>query len=121
MSMQKLGKAFIKVDGELLETHSGAKLNMGGVERKTITGNNAVHGYSESPKESTMDCEISVGVGTSLAKFAKITNATVTFEADTGQTYIIRNAWVTDTLEITDGDGGKVALKFAGPPAEETV
>jgi hypothetical protein len=66
-----------------------------------------------------LDCTISVGADTDLARFGKIADATVTFEADTGQTWIIRNAWVTDTLEITDGDGGKVGLKFAGPPAEE--
>lgn len=119
MSMQRLGKAYIKVDGELLETDKGAKINLGGYERKTIVGNNAVHGYAEEPKESTLECTISVGPDTDLTRFSKITDATITFEADTGQTWIIRNAWVTDTLECTDGDGGKVPLKFAGPPAEE--
>ena len=119
MSMKRLGKAFIKIDGELLETNKGAKCSLGGVSRKTIVGNNTVHGYAEEPKESGVECEISIGEGASLDKYRKISDATITFEADTGQTYVIRNAWLTEPPELTDGDGGKVGLKFAGPPAEE--
>ena len=119
MSKKRLGKAFIKVDGELLETMPGAKLNLGGPERSPVVGNNTVHGFSESIKESSLECEISVGATTSLDKFRKTENATITFEADTGQTYVIREAWCVSPPEVTDGEGGKVPLKFNGPPAEE--
>lgn len=119
MSMQRLGRAYIKVDGRLLETNKGAKIDLGGVERQPVVGNNTVHGYSEQPKPSTLECEISVGPNTSVADMAKITDATITFEADTGQTWVIRNAWLTEPPVVNDAEGGKVALKFAGPPAEE--
>ncbi|MDP1655714.1 MAG: phage tail tube protein [Hylemonella sp.] len=119
MSGMRLGKAFIKFNGELLETLPGASIDIGGVERKVIKGNNSIHGYSEEPKESMIECEVSVGPSTSLTKLGAITGATITFEADTGQTWVVRNAFNTVTPKATDGDGGKVPVKFAGDPAEE--
>jgi hypothetical protein len=117
--MQKLGKAYIKVDGALLETMPGAKLDLGGVLREPVMGNNNVLGYAEKPKESRLECEIAVASGTNLEKLRLATSATITFEADTGQLWSISNAWLTEPPVITDGEGGRVPLKFAGPPANE--
>lgn len=112
-------KAYIKTDGAMLATMPGAKLDLGGVERSPVVGGNVVLGYSEVIKPSMLTCEISLGQGTSLAELQGITAATVTYEADTGQTYVMRNAFVTKTLSVTAGEGGKVALEFSGDPAEE--
>ena len=59
--------------------------------------------------------------GFSLAQIKDITNATVTYEADTGQTWVINEAFCADTLTVTGGDGGKVPVKFIGQPAEEMM
>lgn len=117
--MQRLGKAYIKADGDLLETMPGAKIGLGGDNRKVVKGNNAILGYSAEPVEGTLECEIAVGPQTSLAKLAGLKDVTITFEADTGQTWVIKNAFLTEPPVATDGDGGKVPLKFAGQPAEE--
>lgn len=117
--MQRLGKAYIKVDGELLETMPGAKIDIGGFQRPSVDGSHTILGYAETIKPSRLECEIAIGASTSLAKFRDITDATVTFECDTGQVYIMRNAWVSETLTATEGEGGKVPLVFMGPPAEE--
>lgn len=117
--MQRLGKAYIKVDGELLETMPGAKIDIGGDKRDPIVGSHTVHGFAEAIQPARVECEISVGASTSLAKLRAITNATVTFECDTGQVYIVRNAWVAETLSVTEGEGGKVPIVLMGPPAEE--
>lgn len=116
---QRLGIAFVKVDGELLESMPGAKIDIGGKTRSTVLGANAVLGFSETPAPASVECEISIGPKTSLKKLRGITNATITFECDTGQTYVINGAWLEGTLVATSGDGGKVPLKFVGPPAEE--
>jgi len=116
---QRLGKAFIKWDGKLLESMPDAKISLGGVERNPVIGANNVHGFSEKIKESTLECEISVSTETSLDELANIADATITFECDTGQTYVMRNAFLTEPPQATAGDGGKVPLKFAGPKAEE--
>jgi len=117
--VQKLGKAYIKMDGALLESLPGAKLDLGGTVREPVIGNNQVLGYSEKVKEATLECEIVVGTLTKLEDFRLATNATITFESDTGQVWAIRNAWLVEPPVITDGEGGKVPLKFAGPPADQ--
>lgn len=115
---QLLGRAYIKVDGDLLRSNTGAKIDLGGVMRGAVVGNQ-VHGYSESVKEATVECEISLAKGDNLEKIRNIADATVTFECDTGQTYIVRQAFLTEPPVVTEGEGGKIALKFAGQPAEE--
>jgi hypothetical protein len=111
--------AYIKVDGALLATLPGPKLDLGGRARTSVVGDNALLGYTEQLKPAMLECEISLGQGMSLAQLQKISGATVTYEADTGQTWVIRDAFVTETLNVTGGDNGKVALKFEGGPAEE--
>lgn len=120
MSMRH-SMAYIKVDGDLLPTMPSPSVDLGGVERAPVVGNNSVHGYSETVKPAMMECEISLGAGMSLARLQKITGATVIYEADTGQTYVIRDAFCTETLKVTGGADGKVALKFSGQPAEEML
>lgn len=117
--MQRLGKAFIKVDGDLLESMPGAKIDIGGNKRDPVVGSHTVYGYAEQVQPARVEVEISVGPNTSLAKLRDITDATITFECDTGQVYIVRNAWLSETLTVTEGEGGKVPLVFVGPPAEE--
>ncbi|MDX9860884.1 MAG: phage tail tube protein [Rhodospirillales bacterium] len=117
-SNQVLGRAYVKVNGSLLKTHKGAKLDPGGVTRAPVVGN-TVHGFAEEAKEPTLECEISVDGNFKLADLKDITDATVTFEADTGQVYVLRNAWIVDPPVMTDGEGGKVPLKFSGISCEE--
>lgn len=116
---QVLGRAFIKAGGELLRTESGAKIDLGGIVRTAVMGAAGVHGYAEKIKEATLECEVVLAAGDSLEKFRKMTDITVTFECDSGQVYVIRNAWCQDPPVITEGEGGKIPLKFIGPQAEE--
>ena len=119
MSGQRFGMAYITVDGLRLATMPGAKLDLGGVDRTTVVGDNAVLGFTEAPKPAMLECEISLGAGMSLQALRTLAGATVTFECDTGQTYVVREGYTTTSLALTSGDGGKVALQMAGPPAEE--
>ena len=116
---QRLGIAYIKVDGLLLESAPGATLDIGGVTRSPVLASGAVVGYSEAPVPAVVECEISVGPGTSLVQLGKTKNATITFECDTGQTYVVREAWLVNPPKATAADGGKVPLVFNGPAAEE--
>lgn len=121
MAKKLLGKAYIRVDGKLLETMAGAKLDLGGETRETVVGNNAVLGHTGKPKQAKLECEIAVGQGVSLDELRKVEDATVTFEADTGQTYTLKNAWLVEPPVLTDGEGGKVPLVFEATPADEQV
>ena len=117
--MQRMGRATIKVDGNTLETLPGATLDIGGSMRNTVVGADRVLGYSEAPAPAELECRISLGKGITLEDLRNVTAATIQFEADTGQTYIMRNAWLAEPPKITQGDDGPVDLKFASGPAEE--
>lgn len=116
---KRLGKAFIKVNGQLLESMPGAKLDAGGIERTPVTGANGVHGYSEKIVPAHLECEISVGPDTKVLNHAKWVAETVTFECDTGQTFVMRNAFSAKPPVLTAEDGGKVPVEFFGDPADQ--
>jgi len=117
---QFLGRATIRWNGNVIETNSGATLDIGGVTRDPIVTGMRV-GFGEQTAPASLTCETSLMQGMSLDELRNITDATVMFECDTGQTYIIRNAFVTAPQTIKDGGGGNVTVNFAGPPAEETM
>lgn len=119
--MQFLGKAFIKVNGELLESMPGAKLDVGGDERNTVTGGNKVLGFSAKPVPAVLECEVAFGEQTRLLDMNAWSGVTITFECDTRQVFLLRNAWLTKPPVVTAEDGGKVPLVFNGPPAEQVA
>lgn len=120
MGNRVMGKAQIKANGKLLETLPGATLDIGGPSRTTVAGANAIHGFQEAIAPSKLECEISVKEGTSLTEIRNWSDITATFEADTGQTWVISNGWNTTPPTATDNDG-KAKITIEGPPAEEML
>lgn len=117
MSKQIFGKAWISVDGKVLPTAKGAKINMGGQEREPKVGNEML-GFSETTKESTVTCTVPLRRGEDTLEILKDTiNATINFETDTGHSYLVRNAFLSNTLEAEAGSDG-VECVFIGNPAE---
>jgi hypothetical protein len=117
--MIRLGKAWIKVNGELLESMPAAKLDVGGYDRDPVIGATVVLGFSEKVHPASVECEISVGKDTRVLDMNKWVSESITFECDTGQVFVIRDAFVQSPPVLTAEDGGKVPLKFFGPPAEQ--
>lgn len=115
---QVLGQARIKVDGELFETDKQATLDLGGTMREAVQGDYQAGAFTAGTKESKLDCSILLKAGTNVARLRDIDNATITFEADTGQVFIIRNAYSVEPPVINQSEG-KAAISFQGPPAEE--
>ena len=119
MASKYLGRAFIRVNGETLASLPGtAKLNPGGVERTPVVGDFGHLGYTEKPISSEIECEIAVGATTDLAALNKTTDATVTFEADSGNVWIMRNAAMAMPVSVQSGDG-KASIKFFGSAVEQ--
>lgn len=117
---QFLGQATIRWDGNLIETNKGASLDLGGEKRNPIVTGRKV-GFAVETVPAAIECETSLEVGMTLDTIRKMTGAVVTYECDTGQRYIIRDAFVTDTVTLKDGDGGNVAIKISGTAAEEVL
>lgn len=118
MGNQLTGRVFIAVNGQRLRSKPGAKLNIGGVERSTVTGDSGVHGYAEKTVAPTLECSVSHGGDTSLTEMAAWKDVSIAFETDTGKVYQLRDAWLKTPPELTAGEG-EVALKFDAIGCEE--
>jgi hypothetical protein len=112
-----LGLAWVRHNGKLLRSNEGAKIDLGGPSRETVTGNE-VHGHFSKIMPGRVECEIPLAKGDSPEELRDIEDATITFECDTGQTYIIRNAASLTPPVITAGGGGAIPVVFEGQPAE---
>lgn len=115
--MQYLGRAVIAYDGKTLDAMPGASIDLGGTARKPVTTMFKV-GFSEELKPGVVECEIPISKDTLEEEIRNIAGATVTFRADTGQTWMVKNAFCEETLKINAKDGGGVKVKLTGDPAE---
>lgn len=116
---QILGRAFIRVNGQTIASMPGtAKLNPGGVERTPIVGDFGFLGYSEKPVHGEIECEIAVSADTDIAALNKTTDASITFEADTGQVWVMRSASLATPVNVQSGEG-KAPVKFIGAQIEQ--
>ena len=116
---QILGRAFIRVSGQTLASLPGsAKLNPGGMERSPVVGDFGFLGYTEKPMHGEIECDIAVDATTDIGKINATTGATVTFEGDTGQVWVMRDAALAAPANVQSGDG-KASLKFIGSAVEQ--
>ncbi len=117
---QFLGRATIRANGQVIETAKGASLDLGGTKRNPVIPGRVV-GWAEETVAAMVECETSLRAGMSMEALRNLAGVTVIFECDTGQRYVINDAFLTDTPTMKDGEGGNVTLKFAGPAAEEVL
>lgn len=118
-SSKYLGRAFIRVNGMNLASIPGsAKLNPGGFERTSVITDQGYKGYTEKPVAAEIECDIAVNADTDLKMLQDCVDATITFEGDTGQVWVVRNAASAGPINIQSGDG-KAPVKFFGAPAEQ--
>lgn len=112
------GQIKVKANGELFETTGGSTIDLGGPSREGVQGDYQAGAFRETTAEARVECTVLVKAGFGAVRLSRIDDATVTIESDTGQAYIIRNAYVAETISINSGEG-TARLVFAGPPAEE--
>ncbi|NBB17554.1 hypothetical protein GVN21_19505 [Caulobacter sp. SLTY] len=117
MSGKIHGRSTIKANGKTYKTMKGATLDPGGISREPKPGDNDADAYTETLDASTMECSIQIREGTSLAEIQALTDATLMFVCDTGQTYMIRKGYCGPRPTIV-GDG-TIKATFHGAPAEE--
>ncbi len=116
---QILGRAFIRIDGQTIASLPGsAKMSPGGRERSPVVGDFGFLGYSEKPVHGEIECDIAVSADTDINALNLTTNASITFEADTGQVWIMRGAAVSTPIGVQAGDG-KASVKFIGAEIQQ--
>ncbi|WCT72053.1 phage tail tube protein [Sphingomonas naphthae] len=110
------GQTHIRVNGKEYTTAGKSSMELGGIKRDEQEADHRAGMFSEATKSSKIECDVLVTADVSLVELAAIDDATVTFEADTGQTYVVRHAYSGEIISVTEG---KAKVVFMGPPAEE--
>ena len=113
------GRAFIKLEGKILPTANGAKLNYGNAERAPVIGDQGVRGYAVKPVAPQIEATIQHANDISLDTLAKTQDTNITFECDSGKTFVLRNAWLANALELTANESGDLPVTFNGLSCQE--
>lgn len=108
--MKYQGRAFIRINGAEYPSNEGATLTLGGYTRSTVKGQR-VYGYQETATEAIVECKIPNTTGIDPMALKDMTDATIEFQTDIGQSYLLANAWCVD--DVTLGDKGEIAVKYA--------
>lgn len=106
----------IYLDGELHRSKPDATLNVGGITKTAQVGHR-LYGFSEEVTPSEVSFTLSHMADTDLITLRSF-EGTLRFECDTGVTYVISNATVTEPPELSGG-GGDVSVTIMGDPAEQ--
>lgn len=115
--MAKLtGLATIKINGDTLRSKEGASLKVGGPVKKAESDVNGFAGHSvEAIKPGEVKCTLIHAGDTDLTALQNIEGATVVFETDSGQHYLVRDAATEGEVELK---GKEVELTLTGAAAE---
>ncbi|MEM7424175.1 MAG: phage tail tube protein [Pseudomonadota bacterium] len=116
--MQIFGRATITLNGQVLESKDGASIDPGGLTNETSSSDQG-HNYAQSLRPAMVKCSIQMTAGLSLADLNDANNVTIQFQCDTGQTYVLANAWRVGDLNATGGSGGGIDLEFHANAASE--
>lgn len=108
MSDQITGRATIYIDGKRIPTENKAKLNPGGANRKEERHGGKTY-YAEEEVAPAVECSVLHTADVDILALSAITGATVIFEADTGQKYVLRGAFAAEPAAL---DGDRASLKL---------
>jgi len=104
MSGRITGRATVRLDGREYASERGATLNVGGVNRTTKMGGTRVY-YNEEPVAPSVQCNVLHTEDMDLIEIGNIRNATVLFECDNGQDYMLTGAFSTAPAELNSSEG----------------
>ena len=76
-----------------------------------------VHGFNKETVEPKMECKMFHTRDDDLLAIGKIEDATVIFECDTGDTYVLREAFVLEPAKLEAKDG-TVSVSFSAISCE---
>lgn len=110
MSKPITGRATIYVDGATIPTENGAKLNPGGENRRSERHGGTTY-YSAEEVAPTVECTVLHTADVDILKLSAIEGATVLFETNTGQKFLLRGATAENPVDL-DAGTGKSALKL---------
>lgn len=117
-SQRLAGVAYITVDGKTFMLAADLSYSPSSVSRTTLTGQDRVHGYSETPHAGSISATLRDAKGMTVADFNAMTNVTVVIELANGKMVVGRNMWTVDPQEVSTSEG-TFAVKWEGHSVEE--
>lgn len=107
------GTANLTVNGKSYMVAGDFEYNPSKVTRQTLSGQDGVHGYSETPRPGSISATLRDAGGLTVADLNDMTNVTVVTELANGKTIIGSNMWTIEdqTAKSTDAT---IEVKWEG-------
>ena len=119
--VQVLGIVDIVWRGRNLPVEKGAKFRKGGIKNNAVTYGRKV-GRAREFQGSEVTATTNLEASQRLGNLLDPGEGELQVLCDTGQTFVIADAFLVDDIaEVTGGEGGKIELKWAGSAAEEVL
>ncbi len=118
---QVLGIVDIVWKGTNIPVEKGGKFRIGGIKNTAVTYGRKV-GRAQEYQGSEVSVTTNLEKGQSLTALLNPGEGELQVRCDTGQTYVLYDAFLEGDLpEVTGGEGGKIPLKWAGGTPEEIL
>lgn len=118
MDSQVLGIVDITWNGTKLPVESGATFQRGGLRNKTVIAGRQVF-HAQEMIQSKVSATIPFQKGTSLTGLTGNSVGELQFTCDTGQNFVVGDAFIVGDPQLTTGDGGKLKIDWEGGEALE--
>lgn len=107
------GTANLTVDGKSYMVAGDFEYNPSKVTRQTLSGQDGVHGFSETPRPGSISATLRDAGGLTVSDLNDMTNVTVVTELANGKTIIGSNMWTIEdqTAKSTDAT---IEVKWEG-------
>ncbi|MFV8192379.1 phage tail tube protein [Acinetobacter soli] len=107
------GIANISVDGVTYLLSGELTYSPADVERKSLIGQDQVHGYSEMPRAPFISGTLRDSNGLTVKDFNAMSDATIHLELANGKNVTGRNMWTVDAQEVKTQEG-TFEVRFEG-------
>ena len=118
--MQTLGIIDIVWRGRNIPVKQGAKFKVGGIQNTAVTYGRKV-GRAQEFMGSEVTATTNFERGQRFGALWDQAEGELQVVCDTGQTFVIGDAFLTERPEITGGEDGQMELKWMGSAPEEIV
>lgn len=117
---QALGLVSIRWNGTKLPVEKGSTFQQGGLMQKPIITGQQVD-FANEMREGKVSATKRLMRGDALLGIWSPGTGELQVQTDTGQTYLVPDAFLTNTANFTAGEGGKVKLEWAFGVAQEQL
>jgi hypothetical protein len=94
----------------------GASLDIGGMQREWKKSDVGPAGYTEDPVTASVEFKVQMMPGMSLRALGDLAGINITVTTDGGDTYLLRDACVTNPPKLS---GGEIDMRFEAAACEE--